>query len=102
MRAWVIVCGLAAAATAVPGRAPAQPPIANLWAGGGIADFTGRTAEDLTRVGAEWDLRLRLRSRLPIALELGYVGTSNAVNHVLAADAPEATIIGHGVEADVL
>ena len=81
--------------------ASAQEPgvrMESIQAGGGISDFTGAAASALTKLGAEWDLRLGLRVNAPIAVEIGYVGTTHPVNNVLGPLSGGGDITSNGVE----
>src|SRR5438093_13073781 len=48
--------------------------------GGGITGFTNRTVRDSTSpVGGLWDLRATFGSHVPLALEVGYLGTATRI-----------------------
>src|SRR5262245_36001516 len=74
---------------------------AQLSAGGGVSGFIEEAA-DQTKVGGAWDVRVRLRTPLPIGAELGYVGTANGVSDRMAASAPNGVILGSGFEANFM
>ena len=74
---------------------------AELSAGGGVTGFI-EGASDVTKVGGQWDVRLRLRTPIPLGVEVGYVGTANGVSASLAEGAPDAIIVGNGFEANAV
>ncbi|HEY0193970.1 MAG TPA: hypothetical protein VGC42_22790 [Kofleriaceae bacterium] len=68
--------------------------------GGGVSGFTDKTMRNSTsNVGGLWDLRVAIGSHLPLALELGYIGTATNINGLPAAR--KGTLIGSTAEADV-
>jgi opacity protein-like surface antigen len=74
---------------------------AQVSAGGGVAGFI-TDASDQTKVGGAWDVRVRLRTPLPIGAEIGYVGTANGVSDRMAVNAPNGIILGDGVEVNAV
>jgi opacity protein-like surface antigen len=72
--------------------------IDSLQAGAGVSDFTGAAASALTKLGAEWDVRLGLHLNVPIGVEIGYVGSTHPVNNVLAPLAGANDLVSNGVE----
>lgn len=49
--------------------------------GGGVSGFTDKQMRNTTSdLGGLWDLRVAIGSHLPLALELGYVGTATNIN----------------------
>jgi opacity protein-like surface antigen len=72
--------------------------IDSMQAGGGISDFTGAAASALTKLGAEWDLRLGMNLNLPISLEFAYVGSTHPTNDVMGPLAGGASFLANGVE----
>src|SRR5262249_33951666 len=52
----------------------------------------------LTKMGAEWDLRLGLHLQLPISIEIGYVGSTHPTNEILGPLAGNANILSNGIE----
>jgi opacity protein-like surface antigen len=74
---------------------------AQVSAGGGVSGFI-TDASDQTKVGGEWDVRVRLRTPLPIGAEIGYVGTANGVSDRMAVNAPNGIILGDGVEVNAV
>ena len=72
--------------------------IDSIQAGLGISDFAGEAASSLTKLGAEWDLRLGLRVNAPFEVEIGYVGTTHPVNNVMAPLTGGGDITSNGIE----
>jgi len=49
--------------------------------GGGVSGFTDKTMRNTTsNLGGLWDLRVAIGSHIPLALEVGYVGTATNIN----------------------
>lgn len=49
--------------------------------GGGVTGFTDKTMRNTTStVGGLWDLRVTLGSHVPLAVDLGYVGSATNIN----------------------
>jgi hypothetical protein len=49
--------------------------------GGGVGGFTDKQMRNTTSdIGGLWDLRVAIGSHLPLALEVGYVGTATNIN----------------------
>jgi len=68
--------------------------------GGGITGFTDRTIRSSTSpVGGLWDLRATLGSHVPLALELGYLGTATQIQSLFGN--AKGTMIGTAFEGDV-
>lgn len=66
--------------------------------GGGVAGFTDKQMRSTTSdLGGLWDLRVTIGSHLPLALELGYVGTATNINGLPAGN--KGTLIGTTAEA---
>jgi hypothetical protein len=65
--------------------------------GGGVVNFSGSTARDMTNVGGMWDLRLAFGTRSIIGLEAAYVGSAQGIN-AIGLD-PDAILVGNGGEA---
>jgi opacity protein-like surface antigen len=72
--------------------------IDSIQAGAGVSDFAGEAASSLTKLGAEWDLRLGLRTSAPFGVEIGYVGTTHPVNNVMAPLTGGGDITSNGIE----
>jgi len=68
-----------------------------LSAGAGVVDFTQQRARSFTDPGVTWDVRLTLGSRLPVGLDLAYVGSSQNIN--MAGFSTDAYLLGQGTEA---
>jgi hypothetical protein len=76
-----------------------SPSFADVRAGGGISDFTGAAASNLTKLGAEWEVRTGLNLGMPFKLEGGYVGSTHPINNVLSPFAPGGpSIRSNGLE----
>lgn len=64
--------------------------------GGGVAGFTDKTMRSVTsNVGGLWDLRFTFGTRLPLALDLSYVGSATGLNGFAGR---AGTLIGTTVE----
>jgi hypothetical protein len=74
---------LAALLVLVPATARADEPITRVGVtaviGGGITGFTDSAMRDAAGAGLAWNARVAIGSRLPVALELGYVGTGTTL-----------------------
>jgi len=68
-----------------------------ITAGAGVVDFTQQRARSFTDAGVTWDARLTLGTRLPVGLDLAYVGSSQNIN--LAGFSSDAYLLGQGTEA---
>jgi hypothetical protein len=65
--------------------------------GGGVAGFTGSTMRATTAdVGGLWDLRVTIGSHIPLAVELGYVGTATNLRGLPAGQ--NGTLVGTAFE----
>jgi len=67
--------------------------------GGGVTGFTDKEARQVTDPGGQWEARLSVGTRLPIALEGAYVGT--AQNLEVGGLNQQALVVGQGAEGDV-
>lgn len=66
--------------------------------GGGVAGFTDKQMRATTSdLGGLWDLRVTIGSHLPLALELGYVGTATNIDGLPAGN--KGTLVGTTAEA---
>jgi hypothetical protein len=65
-------------------------------AGGGAGGFTNDTLRGATNVGGEWDVRLTLGTRTPLAAELSYIGSAQSID-ALGLD-QDALLIGNGAQ----
>jgi hypothetical protein len=65
-------------------------------AGAGVIDFTQKRARSFTDPGVTWDARVTLGTRLPVGLDLAYVGSSQNIH--LAGFPTDAYLLGQGVE----
>jgi outer membrane protein OmpA-like peptidoglycan-associated protein len=68
-----------------------------ITAGAGVTDFWYNRARSFTDAGVTWDARLTVGTRLPVGLDLAYVGSSQNIN--LAGFSTDAYLLGQGVEA---
>jgi hypothetical protein len=68
-----------------------------ITAGAGVVDFWNQRARSFTDAGVTWDARLTIGTRLPVGLDLAYVGSSQNIN--LAGFNTDAYLLGQGVEA---
>jgi hypothetical protein len=67
-----------------------------LSAGAGVIDFTQERARAVSDVGASWEVRLTLGSRLWVGLDLAYVGSAQGLD--IAGIDSDAYLLGNGVE----
>ncbi|HSN29332.1 MAG TPA: hypothetical protein VLT45_23745 [Kofleriaceae bacterium] len=67
--------------------------------GGGISGFTDKTMRDTmsNSVDGLWDLRVTLGSHIPLALDIGYIGTAGTIN-ALGVN-KSGTLVGTTAEA---
>ena len=65
-------------------------------AGGGAGGFTDATMSDTTDVGGDWDVRVTLGTRSPIAFEGSYIGSAQNIT-ALGLD-NDAVLIGNGMQ----
>jgi hypothetical protein len=68
-----------------------------LTAGGGVTGFVENGARNAVDTGGTWDVRLTLGTRVPIGLDLAYVGSAQGMN--VAGLDTDAVLIGNGAEA---
>src|SRR5262249_50375380 len=69
--------------------------------GGGITGFTEKAVRNRTAsVGGLWDLRVTIGSRIPLGLDVSYVGTATDINSGLLPG-QSGTLIGTAVEGAV-
>jgi hypothetical protein len=64
--------------------------------GGGVVDFTDEEARALTDLGGSWDIRAVIGSKMPVALELAYVGQAQGLD-VTGLD-NDSILLGNGGE----
>lgn len=64
--------------------------------GGGVVGFTDDEARDLTDIGGSWEFRAILGSKMPLALELAYLGSAQGIEAVGISN--DARLIGNGGE----
>lgn len=68
--------------------------------GGGVSQFTDRTLRDTTSpLGGQWDLRAVIGTRVPIGLEIAYLGTAAQIRSLFSQ--PTAVMIGTTIESDL-
>jgi hypothetical protein len=65
--------------------------------GGGVMNFTGAAAREVTGVAGNWNLRVALGTRSVIGVELAYVGSLQGISSP-GLD-PRADLLGNGAEA---
>lgn len=67
--------------------------------GGGLSGFTDHNMRDVMSSGVSglWDLRITIGSHIPLALDLGYVGTAGSINSLNGTTF--GTLIGTTAEA---
>ncbi len=102
----VLACALPRAASAeeidepVPLSIPPSEMGLELSLGGGVTQFTNKTLRDTTSpVGGLWDLRAAVGTRVPIGLEVAYIGTASQIRSLFSQ--PTAVMIGTTLESDV-
>ncbi len=78
------------------GLLPAMPGI-GLQLGGGIFQSAPENAEDGTNPGGYWDVRAVFGARVPVGLELAYVGATQA----LAQPGDDARLYRNGAEGNL-
>jgi hypothetical protein len=64
--------------------------------GGGVSGFTDDSMRDTTDDGGEWDVRVTMGLRLPIALEASYIGSAQSID-ALGLDS-DAILVGNGLQ----
>lgn len=65
--------------------------------GGGVAGFTDKAMRSTTSdLGGLWDLRITIGSHIPLALDIGYVGTATNINGLPTGN--KGTLIGTTAE----
>src|SRR5215831_7977102 len=69
----------------------------SLSVGGGVVNFVGDTARNVTDVGGYWDVRLAFGTRTPIGIEAAYIG---AAQNVTAVGMTNAFLVRNGMEAN--
>jgi len=110
----VVACGAALAGPRIA-RADDEAPSAYSYAwnesglrsgygistllGGGLTGFTDKAMRDTISgsVGGLWNLKVTLGSHIPLALDLGYVGTASKINSL--ASTKWGTLVGTTAEA---
>ena len=65
--------------------------------GGGVVNFVGDAAKNLTDVGGYWDVRLAFGTRTPFGIEAAYIG---AAQNVTAVGMSNAFLVRNGMEAN--
>jgi hypothetical protein len=68
-------------------------------AGGGVTGFTEKGSRNAADTGAMWEARLTFGTRLPVGLDLAYVGSAQTLN--VAGLSSNASAVGNGGEADL-
>lgn len=79
---------------------PAAPALgATLTVGGGVQTFMGEGMRDIADTAFTWTVRLAVGTRVPLALEVAYLGSRQSVE---PADMGEAAVlVSHGFQGDV-
>ncbi len=65
-------------------------------AGGGAGGFTDATMSDTTDIGGDWDVRLTVGTRSPLAFEGSYIGSAQNIT-ALGLD-NDAILVGNGMQ----
>lgn len=68
-------------------------------AGGGVDGFTNDTLRDATDPGGNWNVRLSVGTRSPIAFEGSYIGSAQSIE-ALGLD-NDAILVGNGLQGNV-
>lgn len=103
----VLACALPRAASAQDIDEPVHlslPPTSGiglqLSLGGGVTQFTNRTLRDTTSpLGGLWDLRAVMGTRVPIGIEVAYLGSAAQIHSLFSQ--PTAVIVGTTIESDL-
>lgn len=64
--------------------------------GGGVGEFTNSSLRDRTGVNGEYEARIQIGTRSPIALEAAYVGTAGSIDALGLDD--NAILLSNGIE----
>jgi hypothetical protein len=68
--------------------------------GGGVTQFTNRTMRDTTSpLGGQWDLRAVIGTRIPIGIEIGYLGSAAQIRSLFSQTT--AVMVGTTIESDL-
>jgi len=67
--------------------------------GGGVTGFISDGARSLVETGGSWEARIAIGTRMPVAMELAYLGSAQGIN-ALGLDS-NAVLLGNGGEADL-
>jgi hypothetical protein len=84
-------------------RAPEQPagPLSGIGvgvtAGAGVIGFVHKQSRDIADTGGSWEARVTVGTRLPVGLDLAYVGSAQTLN--FAGLDSDAYALGNGGEA---
>jgi hypothetical protein len=70
----------------------------SLQAGGGVTNFTGSSARDVTNVGGYWDVRSVFGTRSFVGGEVAYVGSARGIS-TSSVFSNGTSLMGHGGEA---
>ena len=65
-------------------------------AGGGVMDFAGDSARDMTGTAGQWDARLAFGTRQAIGFEAAYIGTAGSID-AIGLDT-DAMLVSNGAE----
>jgi hypothetical protein len=65
-------------------------------AGGGTSGFTSSGLRDSTNFGGDWDVRLTIGSRSPLAFEASYIGSAQTISGLGVSN--NAMLIGNGAQ----
>jgi hypothetical protein len=92
-----------AAAGISGGPAPAEHPYSGigmgLSVGGGVIGFTDSQTRSSVNDGGSWEARLTIGTRLPVGLDLAYVGSAQGLT--VSGLSTDAYMLGNGAEADL-
>jgi hypothetical protein len=67
--------------------------------GGGVEGFASETLRDATDPGGQWNVRVAIGTRSPLAFEAAYIGSAQSID-ALGLD-NDAILVGNGVEGKV-
>jgi hypothetical protein len=70
-----------------------------LLAGGGVEDFASDAMTETTDVGGNWDVRLAVGTKSPVAVEAAYTGSARQIDALFTQE--DATLVGTGLEGNL-
>ena len=77
---------------------PSRPPSrlgVEATVGGGVTGFVDELARSVTNTGGSWDARMTFGTRLPVAVEVAYIGSAQGI---VALGPGNAILLGNGTE----